>query len=84
MAHIPSKVSDVAAVIRRYLSDHPRASDSLEGVQRWWLAEGAVEAPGATVQQALDQLVKKGTVVRKLMPDGTVVYAGAEAAPVSS
>ncbi|MBL8526223.1 MAG: hypothetical protein JNL68_00915 [Burkholderiales bacterium] len=84
MAHMPSKVSDVAVVIRRYLSDHPRASDSLEGVQRWWLAEGAVEAPGPTVQQALDQLVKKGTVVRKLMPDGTVVYAGAEAAPLSS
>jgi hypothetical protein len=84
MAYIPSKVSDVAVVIRRYLSDHPRASDSLEGVQRWWLGEGAVEAPGPTVQQALDQLVTKGTVVRKLMPDGTVVYAGSDAAAPSS
>jgi hypothetical protein len=84
MAYIPSKVSDVAVVIRRYLSDHPRASDSLEGVQRWWLGEGAVEAPGPTVQQALDQLVTKGTVVRKLMPDGTVVYAGSDDAARSS
>jgi hypothetical protein len=82
MTHSSSKVSDIAWVIRRYLSDHPNASDSLEGVQRWWLGEGAVEAPGPTVQQALDQLVRKGTVVKKMLPDGTVVYAGGR--PVAS
>jgi hypothetical protein len=84
MDHPPSKVSDIAAAIRRYLADHPNASDSLEGVQRWWLGEGAVEAPGPTVQQALDQLVKKGTVVNKMLPDGTVVYAGGGSGPPSS
>lgn len=84
MAHPPSRVSDIAGVIRRYLANHPNASDSLEGVQRWWLAEGAVEAPGPTVQQALDRLVKKGTVVRKLLPDGTVVYAGSGSNPSST
>jgi hypothetical protein len=75
MTHPPSKVSDVAAVIRRYLANHPNASDSLEGVQRWWLGEGAVDAPDTAVQQALDRLVKKGTVTKKQLPDGTVVYA---------
>lgn len=70
-----SKVSDVATVIGRYLATHPNASDSLEGVQRWWLGEKAIDAPGTTVQQALDRLVKKGAVVKRLLPDGTVVYA---------
>ncbi len=84
MDNSPSKVSDIASAIRRYLADHPNASDSLEGVQRWWLGEGAVEAPGPTVQQALDQLVKKGTVVNKMLPDGTVVYAGGGSGPPSS
>lgn len=79
MVHRPSKVTDIATVIRRYLANHPNASDSLEGVQHWWLGEGAVEAPGPSVQQALDRLVKKGTVLRKLLPDGTVVYAGGRA-----
>lgn len=83
MTHLSSKVSDIAWVIRRYLANHPNASDSLEGVQRWWLGEGAVEAPGSTVQQALDQLVRKGTVVKKMLPDGTVVYAGSGAVPLS-
>ena len=82
MAHPQSKVPDIASVIGRYLADHPNASDSLEGVQRWWL--GDVEAPGPTVQQALDQLVKKGTVMRKMLPDGTVVYAGSDSGPSSS
>jgi hypothetical protein len=76
MAHSPSKVSDIASVIRRYVSNHPNASDSLEGVEHWWLGEGAVEAPGPTVQQALDLLVKKGAVAKKMLPDGTVIYSG--------
>jgi hypothetical protein len=76
------KVSETATVIRRYLANHPNASDSLEGVQRWWLGEGAVEASSLIVQQALDVLVKKGAVVAKMLPDGTVVYAGSR--PVAS
>ena len=80
MTQSPSRVSDIAIVIGRYLASHPNASDSLEGVQRWWLGEGAVDAPGTTVQMALDRLVKKGSVVKKLLPDGTVVYAASPAA----
>jgi hypothetical protein len=84
MVPAPSRVSDVEVVIRRYLENHPNASDSLEGVQRWWLGEGAVEAPAPTVQQALDRLVKKGTAVKKLLPDGTVVYAASDSDTSSS
>lgn len=84
MTQTPSKVSDIATVIGRYLAAHPNASDSLEGVQRWWLGEGAVDAPGTTVQLALDCLVKKGTVVKKLLPDGTVVYAASHMASTAN
>lgn len=80
---LPSTISDIASAIGRYLADHPNASDSLEGVQRWWLREGAVEAPRLLVQQALDLLEKKGAVVKKLLPDGTVVYAGSDSGPPS-
>ncbi len=70
-----ANVSDVASVIRRYAAEHPHGSDSLEGVQRWWLSEGAVEAPSLMVQQALELLVKEGVVHKKMLPDGTVLYA---------
>jgi hypothetical protein len=76
MTQPPSKASDIAVVIRQYLATHPKASDSLEGVQRWWLGEGEVEAPSTTVQQALDELVRNGALVKRMLPDGAVVYAG--------
>jgi hypothetical protein len=76
MAQITPKVTDIALVIRSYVEDHPHASDSLEGVQQWWLGTGDVDAPSLAVQQALDLLVKKGAVVKKMLPDGTVLYAG--------
>lgn len=76
MVHAPSKISDIAAEIRRYLASHPNATDSLDGVQRWWLVQGAVEAPTLSVQQALDLLIHEGTVMKKVLPDGTAVYAG--------
>jgi len=81
MAPAASTISDVASEIRRYLTDHPNATDSLDGVQRWWLAEGAVEAPILSVQQALDLLVHEGAVTKKMLPDGTVVYAGTHRNP---
>jgi hypothetical protein len=76
MAHAPSKISEIAAEIQRYLANHPNATDSLDGVQRWWLVRGAVEAPSLSVQQALDLLIDEGLVMKKVLPDGTAVYAG--------
>jgi hypothetical protein len=76
MGQVPSKISDIAAEIRRYLVDHPNATDSLDGVQRWWLARSAVEAPSLSVQQALDLLIHEGSLLKKVLPDGTAVYAG--------
>lgn len=81
MASVPQKISDIALEIRRYLAAHPNATDSLDGVQRWWLVRGAVEAPSGSIEGALDLLVRDGAVVRKLLPDGTVVYAGSRREP---
>ncbi len=73
-----STIADVATEIRRYLESHPNATDSLDGVQRWWLLPGAVEAPSPSVQQALDLLVHEGAVIKKILPDGTIVYASSQ------
>jgi hypothetical protein len=57
----------VAELIRRYLSQHPRAADTAEGIQRWWLAPTYGEVPLASVERALAKLEGEG-VVRKLDP----------------
>lgn len=57
----------VAELIRRYLTEHPRAADTAEGIQRWWLAPTYGEVSLRSVEQALTQLEGEG-VVRKLDP----------------
>jgi hypothetical protein len=65
----------VAELIRRYLTEHPRAADTAEGVQRWWLAPTYGEVPLGSVEQALAQLEGEG-VVRKLDPFASIVAYG--------
>jgi hypothetical protein len=74
----PMDVEQIARHIRAYLGDHPNASDSLDGVARWWIGAGPFTARADAVQQALDQLVSGGFVSRRVLADGTVLYAGAK------
>jgi hypothetical protein len=54
--------------ILQYLTLHPYAKDTLEGIIRWWLPKGRVEE-GQEVQKALDLLVSKGWVIqREILP----------------
>ena len=75
-------ISTVANAISRYLSSHPRAADSVEGIRRWWLAPLRYDEAVTVVQHALDRLLAEGVVAREAMPDGRVIYrraAGADA-----
>ena len=63
---LPAK-GGVAELIRRYLTKHPRAADTAQGIQRWWLAPTYGEVSLRSVEEALTQLEGEG-VVRKLDP----------------
>ena len=59
-------------MIRTYLRAHPRAADTAEGIQRWWIAPLFGEVSLWSVEQALLRLEHSG-VVKKLdrqMPQG--------------
>ena len=66
------KVPAIADRIERYCAEHPGAADSAEGVQRWWLSGCNVLVE--EVQAALDELVARGSLSRRVLGDGTVVY----------
>lgn len=70
-------VVGVAERIQRYLERHGRAADTVEGIASWWLRD-AGSVPLGLVQQALDCLVARGIVVRRIAPGGRVVYAKAQ------
>lgn len=69
-------VQAIAVEIERYVSAHPNAADSAEGIRGWWLSPGLrAESPDLVVE-ALDGLEKRGIVI-KTQPEGTVaIYSG--------
>jgi hypothetical protein len=55
-------VEDAAAWITCYLSAHPKAADTAEGIQRWWLAPHYGEVALLQVELALVKLESEGVV----------------------
>jgi hypothetical protein len=62
-APVNPSVEQAAEWIHNYLREHPRASDTAEGIQRWWLAPNFGEVALATVEMALKELLQDGVVV---------------------
>ncbi len=64
-AQPPSReVVAVAEVIRRHLLRHPQASDTAEGIQRWWVLPLLGEVSLQVVEQALTTLEAEGFLHR--------------------
>ena len=59
------QVSPIAHEILDYLSDHPDAEDTVEGITEWWVLEECLKQQRAEVQRALDALVADGLLVKK-------------------
>ncbi|MFY9607372.1 MAG: hypothetical protein WAU45_01995 [Blastocatellia bacterium] len=49
--------------ILAYLSEHPDAQDTLQGIVEWWLLEQEIKSRISQVERALSELVVKGLVV---------------------
>lgn len=69
-------VERIALEVERYVSCHPAAADTLEGIARWWLVR-SVPPELDLVEAALEQLVRRGVLTRRMLPDGNCVYARA-------
>jgi len=63
----------VVRQLARYLAEHPEAKDTIEGIRRWWLPEGHPYG-AAEVQEALDELVRRGWVVVRAVPPHRRLY----------
>ena len=67
-------LTDVVDAIRRYLSSHPEAVDSAEGIAKWWLPrEWCVDV--ATVEAALARLLEQQLIQRRENADRHVLYS---------
>jgi hypothetical protein len=66
----------VRALIR-YLEQHPHASDTLEGIHRWWLQPGA-SISALDIAEALAWLHEQAAIEMRAAADGRVRYRRAE------
>lgn len=69
-----SSVRAVAQVVLEYLQAHPQAADTAEGVSAWWLGTSRRGVRVASVVEALEALVARGTVTYETTPAGETVY----------
>jgi hypothetical protein len=68
------RVRETAGVIGRYLSTRPQATESVEGVAKWWLIRQRYEDSLELVQLALDLLVEMGELERVPVAGGKFLY----------
>lgn len=67
--------SDMAYEILSYLSQNPRAQDTLEGIVQWWLLEREIRRSQSQVQQALEHLAARGFIEQRRGSDGRTRFS---------
>jgi hypothetical protein len=68
-------IERIVQAIETYLDEHPAATDTADGIARWWLPDGLQEP--LLLGQALEVLVRRGRLLSVRLPDGRVRYRGA-------
>lgn len=63
--------------IVQYMTQHPEARDTLEGIRGWWVRPGS-NYTSAELQEALETLMGWGWLVKYALVADTVVYGVAE------
>jgi hypothetical protein len=72
--HADAEVEGIARELEQYVSLHPTAADTPEGIARWWL--GRQEQPALNrVEAALELLIARGVLASRMLPDGKLIYA---------
>lgn len=75
MTQNPDEWIGLSEDIMDYLSAHPLASDTAEGISLWWLKRQRYEASAKQVGLALEELERRGSLEKILLADGRILYA---------
>ena len=54
---------EIARMILQYLTAHPDAKDTLDGIAQWWLRRGRGETPGGGLERAVASLCAQGLIL---------------------
>ena len=71
---LSAKLPELARQILRYLQQHPKAQDTIEGIAVWWVSERAIKKWLPQVRKALAVLVTHGYLEKHTAAGGNVFY----------
>lgn len=72
-AEIPR--DDFVVEILRYVVAHPRAKDTISGIEKWWLSPEFRGKGASRTEQVLDLLVNKGWLISRRSPQSETIYS---------
>ena len=84
MAKRMSTVPQIEQCIRDYLRLHPHAVDTERGICEWWLRDAGKRFTPMEVHAAIRDMLAKGDLTERMLPDGQRAYAAPGLAPGSS
>ena len=64
----------ISKQILNYLKMHPASADSLEGIADWWLKSESVDQAVDEVAEALEVLIKAGSIKKIKSKNGKMLY----------
>lgn len=75
MSHSGVPLRDaIAREILAYLSAHPQAADSADGIAQWWLAPPTNQCDPSEVVSVLGALAAQGLIAKITLREGQVLY----------
>jgi hypothetical protein len=78
------KLPELARQILRYLQEHPKAQDTVEGIAVWWVSERAIKRWLPQLRKSIAALVAHGYLEKRTARDGRVLYRVARTRQITS
>jgi hypothetical protein len=66
---------EVVVEILRYLVAHPKAKDTISGIEKWWLSKNVSLEGRSKLHESLELLVLKGWLVSRGSPQSETIYS---------
>ncbi len=66
---------EVIVEILRYVVAHPRAKDTISGIEKWWLSQSISREGKRKIEALLNLLVAKGWLIGRCSPQSETIYS---------
>lgn len=76
-------ISEIEAELLGYLEEHPAASDTIEGIRKWWLMSRIARYSQPRIQKAVIHLETLHLIERRVLHNGREVYVKPGATQIS-